>query len=127
MWGEHKKIVSGTERETTNNRMELMAAIGGLRAIKKPCEICLTTDSTYVKNGITEWINDWRKRNWRNKDRKAIKNVDLWQSLDAEVARLQGEGVSIEWHWVKGHSGHEYNEQADALANEAIDKMLVQG
>ena len=108
----------GGDAETTNNRMELMAAIQGLEALKRPCMVALTTDSKYVKHGITEWIIDWKKRGWKNSARKPVKNVDLWQRLDAIVAKHD-----VEWHWVKGHSGHEENERADALANQGIDEL----
>ena len=107
------------EVETTNNRMELMAAIKALEALSKPCKVRVTTDSVYVKNGITDWIDNWKKRNWRTANKKAVKNVDLWQQLD-EVSALH----KIEWCWVKGHSGHIENERADQLANTAIDNML---
>ena len=120
-----EKILSGAERETTNNRMELAAAINGLRAIKQPCKVSLTTDSKYVKDGITQWITRWRKTDWRGANRKPVKNVDLWQALDEVVTKLENEGgASVSWHWVKGHAGHVYNERADELANRAIDEML---
>ena len=111
--------ISGKEKNTTNNRMELMAAIKALEALSKPCKVRVTTDSVYVKNGITDWIDNWKKRNWRTANKKAVKNVDLWQQLD-EVSALH----KIEWCWVKGHSGHIENERADQLANTAIDNML---
>ena len=100
--------------------MELTAAIEALRALKRPCSVELTTDSQYVRQGITEWITNWKRRGWKTADRKPVKNVDLWQALDAEAARHQ-----VSWHWVKGHSGHPENELADQLANEAIDRLLA--
>ncbi len=108
----------GAEAETTNNRMELMAAIAALEALTRPCRVDLTTDSTYVKKGITEWIEGWKRRGWKNSAKKPVKNVDLWQRLDRAAAPHQ-----IDWHWVKGHAGHPENERADALANKAIDEM----
>ncbi|HEC30079.1 MAG TPA: ribonuclease HI [Gammaproteobacteria bacterium] len=116
--GTEKKL-SGSEAETTNNRMELMAAIRALESLKRTCDVAMTTDSQYVKKGITEWIDDWKKRNWKTAARKPVKNVDLWQRLDKAAA-----GHSIKWHWVKGHSGHPENELADELANQAIDELL---
>ena len=109
----------GAERDTTNNRMELMAAIQALEALKRPCEIALTTDSEYVRKGITEWLANWKRRGWKTADKKPVKNQDLWQRLEAATHRHQ-----IRWHWIKGHSGHEENERADALANRAIDELL---
>jgi ribonuclease HI len=109
----------GADPETTNNRMELMAAIEGLRALKESCEVTLTTDSVYVKNGITSWIAGWKRNNWKTSARKPVKNVDLWQALDAQSQRHQ-----VKWHWVKGHSGHRENEIADQLANRGIDELL---
>jgi len=116
---ESEKELSGAEPETTNNRMELMAAIMALESLTRPCKVRLTTDSVYVKSGITEWIEDWKKRNWKTAGKKPVKNVDLWQQLD-EISRKH----KIEWHWVKGHSGHAENERADFLANLAVDRML---
>lgn len=118
-YGDKEKTLKGAERETTNNRMELMAAISGLEELKRPCKVSLTTDSKYVMQGITEWIVNWKKRNWKTASRQPVKNVDLWQRLDAAT-----QGHDIKWHWVKGHSGHPENERADELANEAIDEML---
>lgn len=120
--GEREKELYGAERETTNNRMELMAAIQALETLKHPCAIILTTDSEYVKKGITEWIDGWKRRGWKTADKKPVKNQDLWQRLDAAVRRHKHE---IQWKWVKGHSGHEENERADQLANMAIDEMLA--
>jgi len=114
-----EKELCGAEPETTNNRMELTAAIRALEAVKEPCRIDLTTDSNYVRQGITEWLPAWKRRNWRTADRKPVKNVDLWQRLDELHAQHE-----VKWHWVKGHSGHVENERADALANKAIDELL---
>ena len=116
--GAHRKELKGAVRETTNNRMELTAAIEALAALKRRCDVKLYTDSQYVRQGITEWIHQWKTRDWRTADKKPVKNIDLWQELDAQIARHE-----IEWHWVKGHSGHPGNERADALANEAIDAL----
>lgn len=113
-----EKTLYGGETHTTNNRMELMAAIAGLEALKRASKVVLTTDSQYVKNGITEWLTDWKRRGWKTADRKPVKNVDLWQRLDAAVARHQ-----VQWHWVRGHTGHAENERADALANQGIDEL----
>jgi len=118
-FGDHEKEIYGGERDTTNNRMELMGAIAALEALKRPCDVALTTDSTYVQKGISEWLPQWKKRGWKTADKKPVKNQDLWQRLEAA---LQGHRVS--WHWIKGHSGHEENERADQLANRAIDEML---
>jgi ribonuclease HI len=113
--GAHRKELSGGESPTTNNRMELLAAIGALEALKKPSDIALWTDSNYLRDGITKWIHGWRRNGWRTADKKPVKNVDLWQRLDAAVTRH-----TIEWHWLKGHAGHAENERADELAREAI-------
>lgn len=117
--GEHVKEISGAEPDTTNNRMELTAAISALRALKRHCQVRLYTDSQYVRKGVTEWLQQWKERNWRTASKAPVKNVDLWQALDAELSRH-----TIEWHWVKGHAGVPGNEHADRLANEAIDAML---
>lgn len=114
-----EKTLSGAEAHTTNNRMELMAAIAALESLKRPCRANVTTDSQYVRQGITEWITNWKRRGWKTADRKPVKNVDLWQRLDAAASTHQ-----VEWHWVRGHTGHPENEQADALANQAIDEMI---
>lgn len=114
-----EKSIYGAEANTTNNRMELMAAIMALATLKRPCTVSLTTDSQYVRKGITEWLRDWKKRGWLTADKKPVKNIDLWQRLDEETARH-----TVEWHWVKGHSGHPENELADQLANKAIDEIL---
>lgn len=108
----------GGERETTNNRMELRAAIEGLKALKEPCVVTLTTDSVYVKNGITDWLHRWKKKGWKTAGRKPVKNADLWLELDEQNTRHQ-----VKWHWVKGHSGHRENEIADQLANRGIDEL----
>ena len=114
----HEKQLYGGDTETTNNRMELMAAIMALEALNKPCKIDLTTDSQYVRQGITVWIHNWKKRGWKNSAKKPVKNVDLWQRLDTASDKHE-----IEWHWVKGHSGHPENELADELANRGIDEL----
>ena len=116
----HERTLSGAEAATTNNRMELTAAIEALRALKRPCRVQLTTDSQYVRQGITEWLPNWKRRGWKTADRKPVKNVDLWQALEAAAERHE-----VAWHWVRGHSGHPENEQADALANAAIDRLLT--
>lgn len=117
-YGEHEKLMHGGERETTNNRMELMAAIMALESLKRRCKVDLTTDSQYVRQGITDWIANWKKRGWKNSAKKPVKNVDLWMRLDEVAAKHE-----IEWHWVKGHSGHDENELADQLANRGIDEL----
>lgn len=114
-----EKCLFGGEPNTTNNRMELMAAIEGLRSLPRDCKVRLTTDSQYVKKGITEWIVNWKARGWRTSTKKPVKNSDLWQALDDEVSHHQ-----VTWHWVRGHCGHRENEIADQLANRGIDKML---
>lgn len=118
-YGEHEKILKGAEDHTTNNRMELLAAIKGIAAIKEKCIIDLYTDSQYVQRGVTEWLKDWKKRDWKKADKKPVKNADLWQTLDKEIERH-----TVSWHWVKGHSGHPENDLVDAMANRAIDEML---
>lgn len=117
-YGKEEKRLWGGEAQTTNNRMELLAAIKGLEALSRKCKVRLTTDSQYVRNGITEWIANWKRKNWRTANRQPVKNVDLWQRLDDLVGRHD-----IEWHWVKGHSGHVENEIADALANRGIVEL----
>lgn len=114
----HKKEVSGNEKDTTNNRMELRAVIEGLRTLKKSSEIIIYTDSKYVMDGITQWIIGWKKNGWRTADRKPVKNSDLWQELDLEVNKHK-----IEWIWVKGHSGNHYNELVDVLAKNAAMQL----
>ncbi len=121
-YGSAEKELSGGEPETTNNRMELMAAIAALEALKEPCEVHLTTDSEYLRKGITEWIHGWKRNGWRTSGRKPVKNADLWQRLEEAAARHD-----VHWHWVKGHAGHEENERADALAREAIRQMREAG
>lgn len=108
----------GGEAHTTNNRMELQAAIEGLKSLQECCMVAVTTDSVYVKNGITTWLANWKRKGWRTAGRQPVKNVDLWQALDEQNQRHQ-----VEWHWVKGHSGHRENELADALANRGIDEL----
>lgn len=116
----HEKTLYGGEPLTTNNRMELRAAIEALSALKEPCIVVLTTDSQYVRKGITEWLPQWKRRGWRTASKEPVKNADLWQQLDAQNQRHR-----IEWHWVKGHSGHRENELADALANRAIAELTT--
>ena len=116
----HEKRMHGGEKETTNNRMELMAAIMALETLKQPSKVKLTTDSKYVMDGITTWIVDWKKRGWKTAAKKPVKNVDLWQRLDKAVNDHQ-----IDWHWVRGHTGHTENEIADMLANMGIDEFLA--
>ena len=116
----HQRELHGAEDHTTNNRMELMAPIKALESLKRACQIAVTTDSTYVRNGITEWIHQWKRNGWRTANKKPVKNADLWQQLDDLVQQHD-----IQWHWIKGHSGHPENEIADALANQAIDKLLA--
>ena len=118
-YGENEKELWGGENNTTNNRMELMAAIEGLKALTRPCQVVLTTDSKYVKQGINQWLAGWKKNGWKTSAKKPVKNDDLWRKLDKLV-----EGHSIKWNWVKGHSGHIENERVDRLANEAIDNLL---
>ena len=118
--GEHVRDICGGEPATTNNRMELMAAIQALEALKKPCKVELHTDSTYVMKGISEWIHGWKKRGWLTADKKPVKNDDLWRRLD--VARSKHD---VTWKWVKGHSGHELNERADALARRGLKEALA--
>jgi len=114
-FGEHEKELKGGEAHTTNNRMELSAAIAALEALKGPCVVDLYTDSEYVRGGITGWINGWKRNGWRTKDKKPVKNIDLWQRLDDALKPHE-----VRWHWVKGHAGHAQNERADALARAAI-------
>ncbi len=116
----HEKELAGGEPRTTNNRMELMAAIMGLEALKRPCRVTVTTDSQYVARGITEWLANWKRRGWLTADKKPVKNADLWQRLDAALAPHQ-----VQWVWVRGHSGHPENERADRLATGAIDSLAA--
>lgn len=115
----NEKHLYGGEKETTNNRMELMAAIIGLESLKWPCKVRLTTDSKYVKNGINEWMHNWKRNGWKTANKKPVKNIDLWKRLDEALTHHE-----VEWHWVKGHSGHEENELADTLANKGIDELI---
>ena len=119
-YGDTEKMCSGAQEQTTNNRMELMAAIEGLEQLKKPMDVVLTTDSQYVKDGITKWIDGWKKKGWITSQKKPVKNVDLWKRLDEAVANH-----SVEWKWVKGHSGHIENEMVDQAANIAIDNLPI--
>jgi len=118
-YGDHERELYGAERDTTNNRMELLAAIQALEALKRPCEVVLTTDSEYLRRGITEWLPQWKRRGWKTADKKPVKNQDLWERLEraAQPHRIQ-------WDWIRGHSGHPENERADRLANRAIDEMV---
>ena len=117
-YGRAEKELYGGEAATTNNRMELMAVIQGLGALTRPSRVRITTDSQYVKNGITQWIHNWKRNGWKTAAKKPVKNVDLWQQLDQAVARHE-----VEWQWVKGHAGHPENERADALANQGIQEL----
>ena len=121
-FGGKEKELKGGERHTTNNRMELMAAISALETLKKPCRVDLYTDSQYVRNGISGWIHGWKKNGWKTADKKPVKNVDLWQRLDAALAQHE-----VKWHWVKGHAGHDLNERADELARAAIAELRLNG
>ena len=121
-WKGHERELNGGEPETTNNRMELMAAISALETLKRPMRVVLTTDSAYVKNGITQWLAGWRANGWRTAAKKPVKNVDLWQRLEQAIGKHR-----IDWRWVKGHAGHEENERADALARQAIVEMRSAG
>ncbi|HVY58469.1 MAG TPA: ribonuclease HI [Xanthobacteraceae bacterium] len=114
-WSGHRKELKGGEPHTTNNRMELMAAIMALESLKRPCTVDIHTDSQYLRHGITEWIKGWKRNGWKTADRKPVKNVDLWQRLDAALAHHR-----VNWHWVRGHSGHDLNERADELAREGL-------
>jgi len=117
-WAGHERELSGAEPHTTNNRMELTAAIEALEALKRPCTIDLHTDSQYLRQGITQWIHGWKRNGWRTADKKPVKNADLWQRLDAAIARHD-----VRWHWVRGHAGDALNERADELARQAIAAM----
>lgn len=118
----HEKLLSGGEAHTTNNRMEMMAAIQALESLRRPCKVRVTTDSQYLHKGITEWLSGWKRRGWKTSDKKQVKNADLWERLDRAL-----EAHEVEWHWVRGHSGHPENERADQLATQAIDKLSNQG
>ncbi|ORF34360.1 ribonuclease HI [Snodgrassella alvi] len=113
--GSHSKELFGGEANTTNNRMELTAVIQGLAALKRPCIVNIYTDSQYVKNGMQEWIHNWKARGWKTASKQPVKNAELWQALDNEVSKHQ-----VHWHWVKGHAGHPGNEKADELANKGV-------
>ena len=121
-YGERERELYGGERQTTNNRMELTAAIQALESLTRPCEVCVVTDSAYVAKGISEWLPNWVKRGWKTANKEPVKNVDLWQRLEA--ARLKHQ---VEWKWVKGHAGHVENERADRLANKGVDEILSGG
>jgi ribonuclease HI len=120
--GGHTKTLRGGELATTNNRMELMGAIMALEALNKPCNVELHTDSQYVMKGITQWISGWKARGWKTADKSPVKNVDLWQRLDAARARH-----TVDWRWIKGHAGHEHNEHADELARQGMLEVLGEG
>ena len=120
--GGHEKELHGGEEHTTNNRMELMAAISALEALKRPCSVDLHTDSQYLRNGVMSWIGTWKRNGWRTADKKPVKNVDLWQRLETALAPHQ-----VRWHWLRGHAGHVMNERADALAREAIAQIRNAG
>ncbi|NCN43363.1 MAG: ribonuclease HI [Piscirickettsiaceae bacterium CG_4_9_14_3_um_filter_43_564] len=117
-FGNIEKELSGSAQQATNNRMELTAAIEALRALKRPCKVTLTTDSQYVKNGVSQWMANWKRNNWKTAAKKPVKNQDLWQALDEALAQHE-----VCWQWVKGHSGHSENERVDALANAAMDAL----
>ncbi len=117
---DHERTLYGGEVMTTNNRMELMAAIMGLESLSRPCKVHLTTDSQYVKKGITEWIAQWKKRGWKTAAKEPVKNEDLWRRLEIAVQRHE-----VDWHWVRGHSGHVENELVDTLANRAMDELTA--
>lgn len=121
-YGEHERHLWGGETNTTNNRMELRAAIEGLAALSRQCTVDLYTDSQYVRNGINQWMANWKRNGWRTAARKPVKNVELWQRLDDLV-----QGHRIQWHWVRGHSGNDGNEQADALANRGAEEVMERG
>ena len=119
-YADREKVLCGGELATTNNRMELMAAIQALEALTKPCRVELHTDSQYVQKGIGEWIHGWKRRGWLTADKKPVKNDDLWKRLDAARARHD-----VDWRWIKGHAGHEHNERADALARQGLAETLA--
>jgi ribonuclease HI len=119
-YDDEEKVVSGAERLTTNNRMELQAAIEGLAQLKRPVNVSLTTDSQYLRQGVMQWMANWKRNGWKTSQREPVKNRDLWERLDELTSRHR-----VEWHWVKGHSGHAENERVDQAANEAIDAMLA--
>jgi ribonuclease HI len=117
-FGEREKEIKGGEANTTNNRMELMAAIAAFEMLKRPCRVDVHTDSQYLRNGVMSWLANWKKNGWRTSDKKPVKNVDLWKRLEAALAPHQ-----VCWHWLRGHAGHVLNERADALAREAIAEI----
>ena len=118
-YGGHEKELFGGEAQTTNNRMELTAVLSGLKTLNRPCDVVICTDSQYVKNGMESWIHNWKKNGWKTAGRQPVKNADLWQQLDEQVARHR-----VRWQWVKGHAGHAENERADALANRGVEQAL---
>lgn len=120
-WNGHEKSLFGGEPMTTNNRMEMMAAIQALESLNRRCKVVITTDSQYLRKGITEWLPGWKARGWMTAAKKPVKNVDLWKRLDAAAAKHE----DVQWHWVRGHTGHDGNEAADILANRGIDEMLA--
>jgi len=120
-WGDHTREIKGGEPHTTNNRMELMAAITALETLKRPCTVDIHTDSQYLRNGIMTWINGWKRNGWKTADRKPVKNVDLWQRLDDALSHH-----TVRWHWVRGHAGHDLNERADELARQAIAEIRAE-
>jgi ribonuclease HI len=117
-WGDHERELKGGEAHTTNNRMELMAAIAALESLKRPCAVDVHTDSQYLRNGIMQWINNWKRNGWRTASKEPVKNVDLWKRLDAALHTH-----TVRWHWVKGHSGDQFNDRADELVREARDAL----
>lgn len=123
-YGEHRKELSGRWRATTNNRMELRAAIESLEALKRPCRVEIYTDSVYLRDGITQWVHGWQRNGWRTANKQPVKNQDLWRRLLAAVAR-HAENGGVEWHWTKGHAGHDLNERADELANTAARSVTA--
>ena len=118
-YGGHEKELFGGEAQTTNNRMELTAVLSGLKTLNRPCDVVICTDSQYVKSGMESWIHNWKKNGWKTAGRQPVKNADLWQQLDEQVARHR-----VRWQWVKGHAGHAGNERADALANRGVEQAL---
>ena len=120
IFGEHRKELCGGESPTTNNRMELLAAIMALEALSRSCDVDVHTDSQYLRNGVTQWIHGWKRNGWKTADKKPVKNEDLWKRLDAARQRHE-----VDWRWIKGHAGHEFNERADALARRGMDETLA--
>ena len=118
-YGGHEKELFGGEAKNTKNRMELTAVLSGLKTLNRPCDVVICTDSQYVKNGMESWIHNWKKNGWKTAGRQPVKNADLWQQLDEQVARHR-----VRWQWVKGHAGHAENERADALANRGVEQAL---